>query len=253
MPSMLRFLRLMLFIFLDYYRSARIVIELIATSIFFMIFLRSGTRNIDAEYFFTVSSIFIFGLTLYTMSVMLNLSDRPQGYVLLARRLSRTSYLLGFYSTGLMILSSVYILMSMATIVLYQPVGLTVGHWLLGTLPLFLNVCLLGALMLILSPMVVSSGWRLLVLGLIALAFSSNFIGHPILDTLPTTVTNVLAGAQTILSWPLVPAFSGFALTLSRDYSGSALVIIIAQVSLLVTLLGVAVYAFAQRDLIFTQ
>lgn len=88
---------------------------------------------------------------------------------------------------------------------------------------------------------------------MIALAFSSNFIGHPILDTLPTTVTNVLAGAQTILSWPLVPAFSGFALTLSRDYSGSALVIIIAQVSLLVTLLAVAVYAFGQRDLIFTQ
>lgn len=100
MPSMLRFLRLMLFIFLDYYRSARIVIEVIATSIFFMIFLRSGTRIIDAEYFFTVSSIFIFGLTLYTMSVMLNLSDRPQGYMLLARRLSRASYLLGFYSTG---------------------------------------------------------------------------------------------------------------------------------------------------------
>ncbi len=253
MPSMLRFLRLMLFIFLDYYRSARIVIEVIATSIFFMIFLRSGTRIIDAEYFFTVSSIFIFGLTLYTMSVMLNLSDRPQGYMLLARRLSRASYLLGFYSTGLVILGSVYILMSLATIVLHQPVGLTVGNWLLGTLPLFLNVSLLGALMLLLSPMVVSSGWRLLILGLIALAFSSNFIGHPILDTLPTTVTNVLAGAQTILSWPLVPAFSGFALTLSRDYSGSALVIIIAQVSLLVTLLAVAVYAFGQRDLIFTQ
>lgn len=152
-----------------------------------------------------------------------------------------------------MILGSVYILMSLATIVLHQPVGLTVGNWLLGTLPLFLNVSLLGALMLLLSPMVVSSGWRLLILGLIALAFSSNFIGHPILDTLPTTVTNVLAGAQTILSWPLVPAFSGFALTLSRDYSGSALVIIIAQVSLLVTLLAVAVYAFGQRDLIFTQ
>ncbi len=253
MPSMLRFLRLMLFIFLDYYRSARIVIEVIATSIFFMIFLRSGTRIIDAEYFFTVSSIFIFGLTLYTMSVMLNLSDRPQGYILLARRLSRASYLLGFYSTGLAILGSVYSLMSLATIVLHQPVGLTVGNWLLGTLPLFLNVSLLGALMLLLSPMVVSSGWRLLILGLIALAFSSNFIGHPILNTLPANVTNVLAGAQTILSWPLVPAFSGFALTLSRDYSGSALVIIIAQVSLLVTLLAVAVYAFGQRDLIFTQ
>ncbi len=253
MPSILRFLRLILFIFLDYYRSARIVIELIATSIFFLIFLRSGTRAIDAEYFFTVSSIFIFGLTLYTMSVMLNLSDRPHGYVLLARRLSRASYLLGFYSTGLVILISAYILMSLATILLHQPVGLTVGNWLLGTLPLFLNVSLLGALMLILSPMVVSSGWRLLILGLIALAFSSNFIGHPILDTLPTTVTNVLAGVQTILSWPLVPAFSGFALTLSRDYSGSALVILIAQVSLLVTLLAVAVYAFAQRDLIFTQ
>lgn len=129
-----------------------------------MIFLRSGTRIIDAEYFFTVSSIFIFGLTLYTMSVMLNLSDRPQGYMLLARRLSRASYLLGFYSTGLVILGSVYILMSLATIVLHQPVGLTVGNWLLGTLPLFLNVSLLGALMLLLSPMVVSSGWRLLIL-----------------------------------------------------------------------------------------
>lgn len=42
MPSMLRFLRLMLFIFLDYYRSARIVIEVIATSIFFYDLLAVG-------------------------------------------------------------------------------------------------------------------------------------------------------------------------------------------------------------------
>jgi hypothetical protein len=58
---------------------------------------------------------------------------------------------------------------------------------------------------------------------------------------------------QALLSWPLVPAFSGYALAISRDYSGTAPVILVAQASMLLALLGLALYAFSRRDLIFSQ
>lgn len=253
MSTFVRTLRFTGFTLLEYLRSARILAELIATVVFFFIFLRPSVRGIDAEYFFTVTGIFILALTLYTVSVMLNLGDRPQGYVLLARRLDRTSYLLGFYLTALAVLASIYGLVCLATALLNRPPDLELVGWMLGTLPLLLNVGLLAALLLMLSPLVLSAGWRLFVLSLIALAFSSNFIGGSVQRSLSPIVVTLLGSVQTVLSWPLVPAFSGFALALSRDYSGSAPVIIIAQFSLLVALLGLAVYAFAQRDLIFSN
>ncbi len=240
------------FILQEYVRSGRIVVELIATLAFCFIFLRPSGEGMEAHYFFTVTGIFSLGLTLYTVSSSLNLGDRPQGYVLLARRLDSTSYLLGYYLNALLIVTGMYLLICITTVFWNPPSGLSSGGWLLGTLPLLLNVGLLGALLLMLSPLVFSAGWRLFVLTLIALAFSSNFIPRPILDALPAVIQRLLTSLQTVLSWPLVPAFRGFALSLSRDYSGSASIIIIAQISLLIALLGLAMYAFAQRDLVFS-
>jgi hypothetical protein len=253
MRTVFRMLRFIGFTLLEYLRSGRIMIDLIAATVFFVIFLRPSGRPIEASYFFTVTGIFMFGLTLYTLSAMLSIGDRPQGYLLLTRRLDRTSYLLGYYYSALALLGGIYGLICLVTALLNAPSDLTLGGWFLGTLPLLLNVALLAALLLMLSPLVFSPGWRLFVLGLIALAFSSNFIPTSIYSALPGAIQVLLDSAQTILSWPLVPGFSGFALAVQRNYDASALFIIIAQLSLLVALLGLAIYSFGQRDLMFSN
>lgn len=253
MRTILRTMRFTGFTLLDYGRSGRILIELIAVMAFFFIFLRRWGQGINGEYFFTVVGIFMLVLTFYTTSAVIGLGDRPQGYVVLARRLSRSSYLIGLYLATLCIVMGIYGLVCIATAIHNPPFDLSLRGWVLGTLPLSLNAGILTALLMMLSPLVFPSGWRLFVLGLIAVAFSSNFIGGPLLASLPEVVQRLLQSAQTILSWPLVPAFSGFALSLSRDYSGSAPVILLAQLSLLAALLGLALYAFSRRDLIFSN
>ncbi len=253
MFTLLRTLRFTGFTLLDYIRSARILVELIATLAFFFVFLRRWNEGIDSQYFFTVVGVFSLLLTFYTTSAVIGLGDRPQSYVVLARRLSRSAYLIGLYLTAIAVIGGIYGLISIGTAIFNPVLDMQLQDWALGSLPLLLNVGILAALLLMLSPMVFSAGWRLLVLGLIAVAFSSNFIGGPLLQSLPEVARLLLRSAQTILSLPLVPAFNGFALALNRDYSGPALAVILAQFFLLIALLTLALYAFARRDLVFSR
>jgi hypothetical protein len=248
---MLRTIAFTRFTLLEYLRSGRIWVEIAAAGVFYIIFLRG---EISAEKYFSLSGIFCLLLSLYTTSVIVGLGDRPQGYVVLARRIGRAGYLFGLYLSALLVLTLVYLLVAALAAGLSQPGGLTLAAWAFGSLPLLLNVALLSALLLMLSPMVFSAGWRLLVLTLIALAFSGNwdFLGNGALEALPSVVQSVLSSLQTILGWPLVPAFSGFALALNPDYSSSALTILVSQVSLLVALLGIAIYSFSQRELLLS-
>ena len=110
----------------------------------------------------------------------------------------------------------------------------------------------MAALLLMLSSLVFAPGWRLAVLGLIALAFSGNLINGPIQNALPELVVRLLRAVQTLLSWPLVPPFFAYELSVTRDYNFNAVAIILAQVSLIAALLGLAIYAFERRDLSFT-
>lgn len=251
--AMKRILQFTGFTLLEYVRSARILVEIISIPVFYFIFLRG---EMTAEYFFTVTGIYTPLLTLYTMSIVIGLGDRPQGYVLLARRLGRAGYLLGLFLATVLVVAATYGATCLLVGILNPPTDLTVEDWILGTLPLMLNVALLAALLMMLSPLVFPTGWRLFVLALIALAFSGNILGgtfrEQLADNFPA-ILSVLGGVQAILSWPLVPAFSGFALALSRDYSGSAPVVLLAQCSLLISLLGLSIYAFIRRDLIFSQ
>lgn len=252
MARLSRTLRFIGFTLIEYVRSGRILIELIAAAIFFYVFLQK--YRVDANYFFTVNGVFGPLLTLYTMSAVIGLGDRPQGYILLVRRLSRADYLLGLYVTALAIVAGIYGLISVASALINPPSGLTLTAWLLGTLPMLLNYCLLAALMLMLSPLVFPASWRLFVLSLIALAFSSNFISGTMRDALPAVVQAILRAIQAILGGPLVPAFYGFQLAVTRDYSApTAIINIIAQCSLLISLLIMSVYSFNRRDLVFNQ
>jgi hypothetical protein len=251
--SIVRTLYLTWFTLIEYYRSGRILIDLLAGMVFFYVFLmvRSDRSTIDAEHFFTLTSIFTLVLSLYTMSATLSLGDRPQSYVLLSRKLGRSGYLLGLYFHAFLVVAGIYILLSVSSTFLGNVEHLTVATWMLGSIPLLLNVGLFMALLLMLSPMVFPTGWRLFVLGLFALAFSGNFFTGPVRNDMPQTLDTILSSLQTILSWPLVPAFSGFALAVSHTFDMYGLVVMVAQGSLLVALLGLAMFAFSRREIIF--
>ncbi len=247
----MRLLRFTGFSLLEYLRSGRVVIELIAVLSVYAIFLRG---SINAEYFFSVCGLFTPLITLYTMTIFIGLGDRPQGYVVLSRGVGRAIYLLGLFLSAVVIVAGAYGLICLIVAIANRPPDLDLVGWLLGTLPLLLNIGLLAALMLMLSPLVFPTGWRLLVLGLIAIAFSSNFIGGQMLQALPRTVISLLQALQAILGGPLVPAFYGFQLAVTRDYSTpTAIANLLAQASLLTSLLGLSIYAFMRRDLIFSS
>jgi hypothetical protein len=252
MKSLTRTIRFAAFTLVEYARSGRILVELIAGVIFFYLVLRRWTTSPPAEYFFTYVGLFVLGLTFYTSSAISSLGDRPQGYLVLARRLGRGGYLFGLYLAIQAIVWAIYGLISLAT-ALYNPVvDLDLRGWLLGTIPLLLNATLLGALLLLLAPMVLPAGGRLSVLALIAIAFSGSLIGGQTLAELPGPITAALSVLRTVFSTPLLPAFTGFALSVSRDYSGIAFAIPLAQLSLTLGLLAMATYVFSRREIIFS-
>ncbi len=254
MKFLLRTLRFTGFTLLEYIRSARILVELIITVVVVYIFYRRVGEGIDAAYFFTVAGAFGPILALYTTSAIIGLGDRPQGYVLLMRRLSRANYLLGLFLSAVVIVAGAYGLLSIAVAIINRPPDLDLGGWVGGTLPLLLNIGLLSALLLLLSPLVLPSSWRLFVLGLIAIAFSSRIISGTLLAAIPAAVQAVLSAAQAILGGPLVPAFYGYQIGVTRDYSDPTVFAnLFAQLSLLIALLGLAIYAFSRRDVIFSS
>ncbi|NTU83967.1 MAG: hypothetical protein HGA45_32115 [Chloroflexales bacterium] len=247
----MRLLRFTGFSLLEYLRSGRVAIEIIAVLSVYAIFFR---RPMNAEYFFSVCGIFTPAITLYTMASFIGLGDRPQGYVLLSRGVGRAIYLLGLFLAAVVIVAGAYGLACLLVAFSNRPTDLEIVGWLLGTLPLLLNIGLLASLMLMLSPLVFPTSWRLFVLGMIALAFSSNFIGGQLLEALPEAVRALLRALQALLGGPLVPAFYGFQLAVTRDYSTpTAFANLLAQASLLLSLLGLSIYAFARRDLIFSS
>lgn len=77
-------------------------------------------------------------------------------------------------------------------------------------------------------------------------------IGGAALSSLPESVATALDVMRTILSTPLLPAFTGFAISVSRDYSGASAVVPVAQLFLVIGLLAFAVYSFAKREIVFS-
>lgn len=245
-------LRFAAFTLVEYVRSGRVLVESIATASVYYVFFRRWTTPMPAEYFFATAAVFALALTFYSASAIYGLGDRPQSYVVLARGLSRASYLLGLYLAVLAVVGACYGATCLAVAILNPVAGLTVGGWALGTLPLLLNVALLSALLLLLAPMVLSTGWRLAILAFVALAFSGTLIGGPTMATLPPAVATALDVIRTLFSAPLLPAFTGFALAVERDYAGAAALIPVSQLSLTLGLLALAIYTFRRRELIFS-
>ncbi len=252
MPAIVRTLRFTGFTLVEYLRSGRILIEVIAGVAVFYIFFRRWSSAMPPEYFFSTTGIFTLGLSFYTSATILGMGDRPEGYLLLARRLGHSGYLLGLYLAILVVIGGVYGAICLG-VAFYNPVeSLGIRGWALGSLPLLLNVAMLVALLTLLTPIVLPSGWRLAILAIVAIAFSGNLIGGTTMAALPRPLTMLLDVLRALFSTPLLPAFTGFALSASRDYQGMAFLIPLAQFSLTLSILVLAVYAFSRREIIFS-
>ena len=234
----------------EYARSGRILIEMLITAGCLLLFFRNSGQAPPPEYFFSIAGVFTLALTLYSGTTLLAMGDRPQGYLPIAHGLERSSYLLGLYLAVLAIVAAAYGGLSLGVAIINPVQDLQVRDWLLGTIPLLLNVALLAALMTLMTPIVLSAGWRLVALALVALAFSGNLIGGPTLASMPAPLATTLDVVRTIFGAPLLPAFTGFALAVSRDYSGISAVVPLSQLFLTLGILGLATFLFSRRELV---
>ncbi|HEY0737643.1 MAG TPA: hypothetical protein VGD69_22185, partial [Herpetosiphonaceae bacterium] len=94
----------------EYIRSGRIVIEMIASVLFWGLFLREWT--VGLEQFFSLTGVFTLLMAFYTTASLLSIGKRPQGYVLITRPLGRSGYLLGLYLVALLVVLTMYAFVS---------------------------------------------------------------------------------------------------------------------------------------------
>jgi hypothetical protein len=225
----------------DYLRSGRIIIELVATALFWGLFLRD--RILGLEQFFSLTGIFTLLMALYTTAALLSIGERPQGYVILTRPLGRNGYLLGLYFSALIIVVTMFVLVSALTIAFNRPFDFVWRDFLISVVPLLLNAALLSSLVVLLSALVLPNVLRLAVLAVLAVAlYSQSWHLSP--------VYQFIEPLQSLFSWPLYPAMAGFKLATSRDWSGGGVYIPLAQLALVVLLISLALSAFKRRDVI---
>ncbi len=228
----------------EYVRSGRILVELAATIGFWTIFLRDhGLAPIALDQFFSQASVFTLLLTLYSVSSLMSLGERPQSYLLLTRPLGRSGYLVGLYVTALIIVGLMFGLLTTLTLIFNRPLDFAWLELLKGALPLLLNVALFASLMVLLSPLVLANSLRLLILALLAIAlYSQAWHLWPFF--------RFIEPLQSLLSWPIYPVLRGFRLAATRDFSGGNIYVPLAQLALAFVLLLAALASFRQRDII---
>lgn len=248
MLALRRLWTFMQFTLTEYVRSGRIVIELVAAMLFWMLFLRQYSVGLDQ--FFSLTGIFTLLLALYTSAALLNIGERPQGYVMLTRPLGRNGYLLGLYFVAVIVVALLFVLITLLVFIFNRPldlVQLSVGAGLLellkGALPLLLNVALMASLMVLLSSLVLSNTLRLLLLAVLAVAlYSQAWHLWP--------VYRFIEPLQSLFSWPIYPAIAGFKLAMSRNFADGAAYIPLAQLALTVLLISLSLSSFRRRDII---
>ena len=98
--------------------------------------------------------------------------------------------------------------------------------------------------MTLLSSLVLTNTWRLVLLAILAIALYSN-AWH-----LWEGVYRFIEPFQSLFSWPVLPAIAGFKLATTRDYSSGGICILLAQAALTVLLLSIALSSFHRRDVI---
>ena len=240
----------------EYTRSGRILIELGAFVVFAYIFLRkpNTAATLTFTQFFGMVAVFVLAQTIYTTSVLVSMGNRAQGYVVLARPLGRKGYLVGLWLAAFLIGLANLLLCSLVAALVNPAQNLSatpgIAIWLLGALPLVLDIALIAALVMFLSSLVLSSGWRLVMLAVLALASVGSTDVFSKIVNVEGPVSRILAAVRTIVALPLTPLLAGFELSVQRLYSPQAVAVILGQVTLLVAVLAFAMFAFDRRDII---
>jgi hypothetical protein len=230
----------------EYVRSGRILIEVVAAMLFWTLFLRQFP--VEPSQFFSLTGIFTILLSLYTTAALLSLGERPQGYTIVTRPLGRSGYLLGYYISAVLVVSAMFLLVTVVTLlyntlVFQNAFTFPFIELLKGALPLLLNVALLSALMVLLSSMVLSNTLRLVVLAVLAVAlYSQAWHLSPIFT--------YIRPLQSLFSLLIYPAIAGFRLATTREFAGNAIAIPVAQFALTILLLSLALSSFRRRDII---
>ncbi len=236
----------------EYLRSGRVLIELGALIVFAYIFLRkpNSAAILDATQFFSMTAVFVLAQSIYTSSVLMSMGSRAQGYVVLARPLGRKGYLMGLFLVAVIIGTLNFVFCSLIVTLINQPVRWNFSIWGAGALPLILEIGIVAALVMLLSGLVLTSGWRLLVLGVVALASLGSADIFSKVIALDSTFGKLLSAVRTLVGIPLTPLLAGFELATKRLYSTQSLAIILGQITLLVALLAFSMAAFDRRDII---
>jgi hypothetical protein len=225
----------------EYIRSGRIVIELIASILFWGLFLREWT--VSLEQFFSLTGICTLLLALYTTASLLSLGKRPQGYVVVTRPLGRSGYLLGLYLVALLVVVLMFVLISALMIIMNRPFDFLWIDFLKSSVPLLFNVSLLSALVMLLSSLVLPDVVRLPVLAVVALGVLTQLWQGSSID-------RYIEPVRSLLGWPLYPAMAGFKLATNRDWSGGGRYIPLIQLALTALLISLALIGAKRRDVI---
>lgn len=237
------------FLLASYIRSGRIAVEAVATLVIYALLFRPGVSLLLVGEFHAIAAMCMLTLSFYTSVVLMGQCDRPQAYLLLTRRIGRSGYLLAHYISSLIITGGCYLALSALCAATRSVSGFTLAAWALGSLPLLLNVAILAAAVTLLAPAVLSTSWRLVILAGVVLAFSESMFSTQTLRDMPPLLLRILDLLQLVFSIPLLPVLTGFALTASHDYRGAAMAIPFAQISLMLGLLGAALFVFSRREI----
>lgn len=237
------------FVLSEYLRSRRFLAELLVGVAVVPLFMPLGREELDVPQFFTVVGLFVLVQSAYTTWVVVGQGRRPQGYVVLARPLGRSGYLIGHYLASVAMTVLVYLTLTLAILSIQwatnHPPSLSVEEWLLRTLPLLMDVAVISAFVTLITPLVLTPWPRLVALGLPVLALSSEL---KLLERLEVALGATLL--HELFDLVLFPIALGFGLAIQSGYTSGSVWIFGHQLALALALLAIALFAFHRRELI---
>ncbi len=240
------------FVLIDYLRSWRYLVEILVGLVIAGLFL-TPWGSFNAPQFFSVAGLFMLAQSAYTTWAIFGRGRRPEGYVVLARPLGRSGYLVGHYLASLATTIMVYLVVTLAVLLMNwldnQLRGFfSAEEWLRGTLPLLMDAAVVSAFMTLITPLVVTAWPRLVALALLVLALSSE---TKLFENLGAAW--IVVRLHELFSLLLLPLVAGFMLAAQRGYTADSVGILAQQSALALVLLGLALFAFGRRELILTS
>ncbi len=241
------------FVLMEYLRSWRYLAELLAGVVVVALFVTPAAPGLfNLPQFVTVAGLYMLAQTAYTTWVIMGLGRRAQGYVVLARPLGRSGYLLSHYLASVYMTVLVYVVLTAVALALHwlenRSFDLTAEAWLTGTLPLLMDAAIVSAFITLIAPLVLTPWPRLVALALVALALSSEV---KLLDRVDAAW--VVVRLHELFGLVLLPVAAGFGLAINDGYTADSAWVLAQQSVLLLVLLALALFAFGRRELILTS